>query len=271
MSEAHTPSAIGAPSTVRFRGGGFEITPKRWFAPAFAAVLVGAWQLGSTSGRIDPLFLPGPVDVIETLYHELAQGDLAIHIGKSLTRLLLGWLIGSLAGLSVGLAMGLWSWCRAIGDAAISSLYPIPKIALLPLFILWLGIGESSKITTIALGVFFPMAVSVCAAVDAAPRPFIRMAQSFGLDRMAIIVKVVLPSALPAMFACARITISTGLVLLVAAEMIGAQYGIGAYILAAGNIMDSEKLLAGVLVLSLLGTCAGAVIAALERTLLRWR
>lgn len=271
MSEAPLSSTIAAASAVRFRGGGFEITPKRWLAPLFAAMLVGAWQAGSSLGWIDPLFLPAPAAIVETLYREFAYGELSVHIGQSLLRLLFGWSLGSLAGLVVGLGMGLWSSFRAIGGAAVSALYSIPKIALLPLFILWLGIGEASKVTTIALGVFFPMTVFVCAAADAAPRPFIRMAQSFGLGRLAIIVKVILPSALPGVLACARITTSTGLVLLVAAEMIGAQYGIGAYILAAGNIMDIDRLLAGVLVLSMLGTLAGAVIAALERFLLRWR
>lgn len=271
MSDAPLSSPIAPPSVVRFRGGGFEIVPKRWLALLFSATLAAAWQAGSSLGWIDPLFLPAPAGVVETLYREFAFGELRVHIGHSLLRLAFGWSLGTVAGLAVGLSMGLSAPCRAIAGAAVSAFYPMPKIALLPLFILWLGIGEISKITTIALGVFFPMTVSVCAAADAAPRPFIRMAQSFGLGRFAIIWKVILPSALPGILACARITTSTGLVLLVAAEMIGAQYGIGAYILAAGNIMDTDKLLAGVLVLSLLGALAGAVIAALERSLLRWR
>lgn len=256
---------------VAFRGSGFDVQAKPWVGVAFLLSLLALWQGGTAVGIIDPLFLPSPFQIAATLWHELVAGDLLLNIGQSAIRLGAGWFIGTTVGVSVGLAIGLLAFARSAGMTTISALYPIPKIALLPMFILWLGIGETSKITVIAFGVFFPTALTVVAAVDAAPRPLIRMAQSFGLGNLRIIWKIILPSALPAILAVMRITISVALILLVAAEMIGAEYGIGAYILSAGNTMQTDRLFAGVVVLSVFGLTLGSIITRLDRRLTRWR
>jgi ABC-type nitrate/sulfonate/bicarbonate transport system permease component len=153
----------------------------------------------------------------------------------------------------------------------VSALFPIPKISLLPLLILWLGIGEASKVATIALGVFFPTVIATYAAIDAVPRNLIRMGQSFGMAVPDVLRKIVLPGALPGILAGFRITASIALILLVSAEMIGAQYGIGAFILQAGNLMLTDQLLAGVAILSILGLAIGTGLTRLEKWLLRWR
>ena len=153
----------------------------------------------------------------------------------------------------------------------VSAIYPIPKIALLPLFILWLGIGESPKIITIASGVFFPTIIATFSGIDSVPRNLIRMAQSFGLSHAAIVRKIVLPGALPALLSGFRVTASIAIILLVAAEMIGADRGIGAFVLAAGNLYDTGNLLAGIVVLSALGLVVAWLIGRLERLLLGWR
>ena len=136
---------------------------------------------------------------------------------------------------------------------------------------MWLGIGEASKIATIALGVFFPTAIATYAAIDAVPRNLIRMAQSFDLSAGDVLRKIVLPGALPGILAGFRISTSIALILLVSAEMIGAQYGIGAFILQAGNLMLTDQLLAGVLLISILGLVVGTGLTRLEKWLLRWR
>jgi NitT/TauT family transport system permease protein len=126
-------------------------------------------------------------------------------------------------------------------------------------------------VATIALGVFFPTTISTFTGVDSVPRNLIRMAQSFDLPFGAIVGKVVLPGALPAIISGFRISASIALLLVVAAEMIGAQQGIGAFVLSAGNLMQTDQLMAGVAVLSALGLAIGALLSALERRLLRWR
>lgn len=256
---------------VPFRGAGFDPTPRNWASwIAFAGILL-AWQLSSASGLLPSLFMPSPEAVLKALAKMSASGELWLHLGTSLRRIVLGFLLGAFAGMALGLAMGIFSLARAVGLPIVSALFPIPKIALLPLLILWLGIGETSKVATIALGVFFPTAVAAKTAVDGVARNLIRMGQSFGVPAPAIVWKIVLPGALPGILGGLRIAASIALILVTAAEMIGAEYGVGALVLAAGNLMQTDKLIAGVVLLSLMGLAVSFGIGILERRLLRWR
>jgi ABC-type nitrate/sulfonate/bicarbonate transport system permease component len=256
---------------VRFRGGGFEPGARRWAAWLAFAAIIAAWQAASSSGLLPALIMPSPWEVVHALGDMWRSARLLVDLEASVSRLLWGWAIGTLAGLSLGVAMGIWSVARSVGIPVVSALFPIPKIALLPLLILWFGIGEPSKVATIALGVFFPTVITGYSSVDAVPRNLIRMAQSFNVPRDAIVRKILLPGAMPGILAGFRITSSIGLILLVAAEMIGAEHGVGAFILQAGNLMQTDQLVAGVVVLSLLGLAIGWLLGRLERALLRWR
>src|SRR5690348_13646268 len=256
---------------VDFRGGGFLDVPKPLYSwVAFAAILA-IWQAAITMGWIDPVFLPSPVAIVDALWQLTVSGDLWRHLSISLVRIGSGWVIGSGLGVVLGVVMGLTSVGRAIGMPLVSAIYPIPKIALLPLLTLWLGIGEAPKVVTIASGVFFPTVIATLAGVDGAPRNLIRMGQSFNMPMSSIIWKIILPSALPGILAGFRISVSIALILVVSAEMIGAQYGIGAFLLTAGNLMQSDDLMAGVVILAILGLVIGAILTALERSCLRWR
>jgi ABC-type nitrate/sulfonate/bicarbonate transport system permease component len=256
---------------VPFRGGGFV---PREHALAGAATLVGViglWQAGCSAGLIHSLFLPAHVTIATALYQLTMSGELWRHLSASLARLAIGWTIGTVFGIAIGLALGLWSIARSSGMAIVSAMFPIPKIALVPLFIIWFGIGEGSKIITIAFGVFFPTVIATVGGVDNVPRGLIRMGQSFGLSYASVVRKIVLPGALPALLSGFRVTSSIAIILLVAAEMIGADRGIGAFVLAAGNLYDTGNLLAGITVLSLLGLTVATLLTHLERRLLRWR
>lgn len=266
MSERAAPSR-----TVRFRGGGFAPLSNRYSAwIAFAAVLI-VWQTVCSAGWVSSLFLPSPARIAIALWRLAVSGEIWPHVWASFVRIAGGWIVGTAVGLVVGLAMGLFTVSRAVGMPMVSALFPIPKIALLPLLILWLGIGETSKIATIALGVFFPTVIAVYSGVDAVPRNLIRMAQSFEVPAAAIVWKVILPGAMPSVLAGFRISAATALLLVVSAEMIGAETGLGAFVLQAGNLMQTDQLLAGVVILSLFGLAVGRGISALERGLLRWR
>src|SRR3954470_17403529 len=256
---------------VAFRGGGF--TPKAGRASGWIGLLlvIALWQLAGSAGWVNPLFLPPPWAIARAIYQLAISGALWHHVSVSVMRIGTGWMLGTFAGVIVGFAIGLSTLARSVGTTFISALFPIPKIALLPLLILWLGIGEEPKIATIALGVFFSTAISVYSGVDAVPRNLIRMAQSFNVPFATIVRKVVWPGALPAILAGFRITSSVALLLVVSAEMIGAQYGIGAFVLQAGNLMQTDQLLAGVVILSVFGLAVGKVINLLETRLLHWR
>lgn len=256
---------------VPFRGGGFRPRRMPVVTAVFFICLLALWAVGSRAGFIGPLTLPPPGDVLASLARLIETGDLWRHLSASLFRLGAGWTIGVTAGVALGLAVGLFSVARAMGMPVVSALFPIPKIALLPLFIIWFGIGEPSKVATIAFGVFFPTVINTAGGVANVPRSLIAMGQSFGLSPWRIMTRIVLPGALPAILTGFRVSASIGIILLVAAEMIGAQYGLGALVLAAGNLMQTDLLIAGVVVLSLLGLIVAGLLGLIEKRLLRWR
>ncbi|MGY3448720.1 ABC transporter permease [Bradyrhizobium sp. USDA 4353] len=256
---------------VRFRGGGFTPASSRWAGLLALAAVLGLWQSIGSLALINPLFLPTPLGILRALYRLAESGALWQHVSASVLRILSGWALGTATGIVVGFAIGLWRIARSVGITFVSALFPIPKIAVLPLLILWLGIGEQPKIATIALGVFFSTAISVYSGVDAVPRNLIRMAQSFDVPFPTIVRKVIWPGALPSILAGFRITASVALMLVVSAEMIGAETGIGTFVLQAGNLMQTDQLMAGILMLSLFGLAIGRLISLLEARLLHWR
>jgi NitT/TauT family transport system permease protein len=270
-SEAATGDAPSAAQPVRFRGAGFAPASHRYAGWIALVVVIALWQAAGSLALVNPLFLPAPLSICRALYQLAASGALWQHLAASLLRICVGWALGTAAGIVAGFAIGLSRIARSVGITFVSALFPIPKIALLPLLILWLGIGEEPKIATIALGVFFSTTISVYSGVDAVPRNLIRMAQSFNVPFATIVRLVIWPGALPSILAGFRITASVALLLVVSAEMIGAEYGIGAFVLQAGNLMQTDQLLAGVVVLSVFGLVVGKLINLLETRLLHWR
>ena len=256
---------------IPFRGAGFSPHSVRFAGAATLVLIVAAWQGAASAGLVNTRFLPPPLAIGRALVALADSGELWAHLSASLRRFGLGWAMGTAAGLVLGVAIGLFTLARAPGMAVVSALFPIPKIALAPLFIIWFGIGEGSKLATLAFGVFFPTVINTVAGVDSVPRGLIRMGQSFGLSRAAIVAKIVLPGALPAILSGFRITTSTAVILLVAAEMIGADKGIGSFVLQAGNLYDTEGLMAGIVMLSALGLTVAWLLGVLERRLLAWR
>ena len=256
---------------VPYRGGGFR--PKRirgvGLIVFIALLLIAEW--GTRAGWITNLTLPRPSDVLRTLYELATSGLLWTHLSLSLGRLAVGAALGAGAGVLIGVAIGLSSYMRSALVPLVAALFPIPKIALLPLFVIWFGIDEVSKYALIAFGTFTPTVVATYGAVDNVDRSLISMAQSFGLTRRSIIRKIVLPGAMPGILSGLRISLAIAIILLTAAEMIGAEYGIGAYILQAGSLYDLERLFAGVAILSMLGVALSFVLGKIEARLLGWR
>ncbi len=270
-----TGDASGAGSqpqrTVPFRGGGFTTRSIRWIGAAVFVLMIALIEWGTRTGFISALTLPKPSDVLNTFIELWNSGLLWKHLIPSLTRLIVGALLGVVAGIAAGIAIGLFSYVRAGLVPLVAAIFPIPKIALLPLFVIWFGIDEGSKYALIALGTFTPTVVATYGAVDNVDRTLIRMAQSFGLSWRSIVRKIVLPGAMPGILSGLRVSLAIAIILLVAAEMLGAEHGVGAYILEAGSLYDLERLFAGVVILSVLGVIVSMLIGVLERRLLRWR
>ena len=181
---------------VRFRGGGFEPRPVRGAAIIVFVVLIALLEIGTRTGVISNLTMPRPSAILETLWNLATSGLLWTHLAPSLSRLVIGASIGAVSGIALGTLIGLFSHVRAGLVPLVSALFPIPKIALLPLFVIWFGIGESSKYALIAFGTFTPTVVATFGAVDSVDRTLIRMGQSFGLSWWSIVRKIVLPGGL---------------------------------------------------------------------------
>jgi NitT/TauT family transport system permease protein len=256
---------------VPFRGGGFRHRPHGSVSLlVFIAVLV-FWELGCRYDVISNIALAPPSQAFGAIMDLVHTGMLWKHLSVSLYRLIAGWTLGTLLGIGFGILIGLFSLVRAGLMPLVSALFPIPKIALLPLFVVWFGIGEGSKVATILFGTFFPTVIATYSGIDSVDRNLIRMGQSFELTWLSIVRKIIIPGALPAILSGFRISAAIAIVLLVAAEMIGAQYGIGAYILTAGAEFAIDKLIAGVALLSVIGLAIAWLIGRAEKYFLDWR
>ena len=259
-------------ATIQFRGGGFRPRPVRFMGLATFLILILLIEWGTRAGWISNLTLPRPSDVALTLWSLAETGALWDHLLPSLSRFAVGSAMGVTAGVATGVAIGLFSLARAGLVPLVAAIFPIPKIALLPLFVIWFGIGEGAKYALIALGTFTPTVVATYGAVDNVDRTLIRMGQSFGLSWTSIVRKIVLPGAMPGILSGLRVSLAIAIILLTAAEMIGARYGIGAYVLEAGSLYDLERLFAGVVILSTLGRgVVNGILARFEARLLAWR
>ena len=256
---------------VPFVGKGFRPESRRWVGYLVFISIIAAMELGTSSGVISSLTLPKPSDVLATIIELYNSGMLFKHLMPSISRLIVGSLIGISLGITIGTLIGLFSYIRSGLVPLVAAIFPIPKIALLPLFVIWFGIGEGSKYALIALGSFTPTVVATYGAVDNVDRTLIRMGQSFGLSWVSIVRKIVLPGAMPGILSGLRISLAISIILLVAAEMLGAEFGIGAYILEAGSLYDLERLFAGVTILSVFGVTVSVLVGMLEQKILKWR
>ncbi len=242
-----------------------------WLSVAGMAALVLTWEAASRAGLMPRLFLPAPSACAVRAWELIANGQLAEHLVASLRRILAGYALGSVTGIAVGIGTGFFSRFRALGLPVIAATYPIPKIAILPLLILWLGIGEPPKIAVIAIGVFFPLAINTHAGIVACDPTLLRAGVSFGASRWDLVRKVLLPAALPMIFAGLRLGAGISLLLVVSAELIAADSGLGFLILNAADLLQTEDLMVGLATLSLLGIAFNAGLSWLERRIVRWR
>ena len=245
--------------------------PHRALRVASIVAVLAVWDALTRTHLVPAVFLPSPAAVAAELAHLASTGDLWRSVEASLGRIAAGFALGGAAGLIVGVLAGVSRPAEALADPLIAAVYPIPKIALLPLLILWLGIGEAPKVAVIAIGAFFPVAIGTMSAIRNVDPLLIRAARSLGAGRLQIIAKVQLPASVPMVFASLRLAAGMSLLLVVSAEMIAATAGIGYLILYAGDLMQTSRLLAGIVVLSVLGLLSTAGLATLERRLFRGR
>jgi len=242
-----------------------------WLSVGAFILILLLWEMVSQLGWIPPLFLPAPSAILLEGWTMVKTGLILKHLFASLSRILLGFSIACIVGIAVGVLIGFFHIPEAIGNPFIAATFPIPKIAILPLLILWLGIGEPPKVAVIALGVFFPMVINVYTGVKNVDPLLIKAALSLGSNRRRIVRKVILPSILPMIFAGMKLGIGIALLLVVASELVAADAGIGFMILTAADLMQTKKLMVGLVVLSLLGIFFNWLFQKLEHLFIPWK
>ncbi|MFS0823096.1 ABC transporter permease [Bacillus sp. 1P02SD] len=230
-------------------------------------VLLLIWELCARMNWIDARFFPPPTKVIQVLFHLLGTGELWEHLSASLYRVLSGFAIGSIAGIILGIIMGMSRWVRAIVDPIIASLYPIPKSALVPLFLLIFGLGEASKVAIVTFGVFFLVLINTQAGVLQISKIHFDVGKNFSASRLRVFTTIALPGSLPLIITGLKLALGMGLVLVVVAEMVGAKSGIGYMIMNAWNIFAIEQMYVGLIITSILGYVSTLLLDEAERLL----
>jgi NitT/TauT family transport system permease protein len=237
-----------------------------------AAVLL-IWQIASNAGLIDQRYVPSPVSIAETGWDLTLSGELGRHITASLRRLAIGFFVGAIPGVLIGMAMGLNRWLRAIIDPLIAALYPIPKIAILPLLMLLFGLGDTSKVAVVAMSVLFLTIISTTVGVLQIDRIYFDVARNFRTPWHKLFLRVILPGALPEIFGGLRISLGVSLVVLVGAEFVASnsRIGIGYLIWSSWETLVVEKMFVGIIVITVLGVISTFLLHELERLLIPWR
>lgn len=242
-----------------------SLTP--WVVPA---ILVLIWQLSSQMGWLSVRILPAPWDVAKAAWTLAMNGELWKHVGASSTRAFSGFLIGGSLGLALGLLTGSFRWAETLLDTSLQMLRNIPALALTPLVILWFGIDETAKLFLVSLGVFFPIYLNSHHGIRAVDRGLIEMAQSYGLSGWRLYREVILPGALPNILVGVRHSLGLMWVMLIVAETLSAQSGIGYMTMNAREFLQTDVVLVAILLYALLGKLADVASRGLERVWLRW-
>ena len=234
-------------------------------------LLVAAWQAASSAGLLSPRVLASPAQIASSAWALAASGDLPWHVAVSLGRVSAGLAIGLAVGALLAVAAGLSRLGEDLIDAPVQMLRTLPFLALVPLFILWFGIGETPKITLVALGSAFPIYLNLFAGIRGVEPRLLEMGRVFGLNRAGLIRHVVLPGALPSALVGLRYSLGVAWLSLVVAEQVNAHAGIGYMINDARDFLRTDVILVGLLLYALLGLGADALVRLLERRLLAWR
>jgi len=238
-----------------------------WALP-FALLL--AWQLASQWGWLSSRILPEPWAVAKAFWSLTASGELWLHLKTSLWRATLGFAIGGGLGLLLGLLTGSFRHAETLLDTTLQMVRNIPALALIPLVILWFGIDETAKLFLLAVGVFFPVYLNTFHGIRSADQGLIEMAKSYGLSGWPLYRDVILPAAMPSILVGVRFSLGLVWVLLIVAETISAQAGIGYMTMNAREFLQTDVVLVGILLYALLGKLADLFSRRLERHCLRW-
>lgn len=233
--------------------------------------VLGTWAAVTSLGLVNNFLLPDPGTVLATAVELARSGSLLEDVTASLSRVVVGFAAALAAAVPLGIAMGLFARVHYLVDPLVELIRPIPPIAVIPLAMLWFGIGEESKIFLIAFGSFFPILLNTVAGLRSIDPTHVRAIQTLGATRTQVIRSVVLPAAFPHIVVGARLGIAMGFIVLVAAELIAAESGLGYLIEDARRRFATDAVLVGIIVIGLIGLLLNHLMLLMERRVVRWR
>jgi ABC-type nitrate/sulfonate/bicarbonate transport system permease component len=235
------------------------------------AVLLALWEVLSRTGVFDARVLPAPTVVFQTLWELARDGELWTHIGYTAARFAAGMLLGTIPGIMLGLTMGMFKWFRVLVQPLVTIIYPLPRIALFPLFLILIGLNEKANIQMIALGPFFTMAISAMAAVLNLDPIYRDVADSYNTKPRDMYLRVMLPGALPVIMSGVHISMGLALMTTTAVEYLNAEQGLGYLIWHSWQILSLKLSLAALVAAGILGAIVFIAFRRLERHLIPWQ
>jgi ABC-type nitrate/sulfonate/bicarbonate transport system permease component len=241
--------------------------------PALTIVaVVAAWEALVRLRGIAPIYLPAPSSVFVYLSRMIADGSMPYHLGITLLRIFVGFALAAVFGIALGVLMGMSRTVARVADVWIAALYPLPKISLIPLLIIWVGTGEAYKIVISAISAFFPIVISTYSGIRQTDRGLVKAAKDLGANARQIQLKVVIPGAIPSIFAGLHLGMGIAIILVVAAEMIGgsSQGGMGWLLISSGQVMETEKVFASLIVLAVVGAVVIKLQQWIDRKVAPW-
>jgi taurine transport system permease protein len=236
--------------------------------PLIALVL--AWEVSSRSGMVSSFLLPPLSAVLGRVWDDVLSGDLTINLGMTLYRALAGFAIAAVGGVALGIVMTRIKFIRWFFDPIVSVGFPMPKIAFLPIFMLWLGLYDVSKISMAAFNAIFPVIVATVAAAEGVDRELLWSARSLGAGERQMLREIILPAALPQIMTGLQVALPVSMIVTIVTEMLMGGHGLGGAMIAASRFADSPGVFAGIVEIAVAGLCLVKGIAALRRRLLIW-
>jgi NitT/TauT family transport system permease protein len=247
----------------------FNIVKYYWLFIIAAFFL--CWELFAKADKISALFFPAPSVTVKTLFKLIQTNELQEHIIATMFRFLSGFFIGAGTGIGRGLCMGWSKFLRTVFDPLVSVIYPMPKISLLPIAMIFFGIGDASKVAIIAASAFFPSLINAMTGVTQIDKLYFDVARNYKADKKVIFTRIILPGSLPVVLAGIRLALNTSLIVTIAVELIAAEKGLGALIWFAWETLKTAELYAGLFVIAVMGAGFGYLIETIKKHCIKWR
>ena len=247
------------------------MTPRLLLPTLLPLALLALWAATAASGTITPFLLPAPADVAARLLEDTLSGSIPAALGLTLARMAIGFALAAAAGILIGILMTRSKPARWLFDPVVSVAMPMPKIAFLPIFLLWFGVHDTAKLVLIVTSCIFPVIVATQAATAGVEREILWSARSLGVGKARLLWDIVLPAAMPEILTGLQVALPIALVVTVVAEMLMGGAGLGADLMQATRFADSEGVYADLVAIAVAGGILGRVMAVLRGRLLRWK